>query len=302
MPKPSAKVICPSCNQEFSARGLTTHQRACEKAAQDHLLNEQVAKELRQARKKEERAKRTRDNAGGSARPAPRAFHYDAGDDSRFDFDDDPGAIDPVESANTIAGAAPTVAEEFKRDDIKVEYHPHSRRDERVYHFEEFRQVKPSRPTPLCDTQPWLPFRSRLDFEVAELALHTALSKDESDHLIKLIHRAMSGQEDFTLTSDKEIREIWESSSHHYIQFECHEITVPYQRTEHKFDVHVRPLMDWALDLLKDPHVGPHAVFDAERLFKYDGENFVRFYDEPWTAEAFWKAQVCSYFVLDKHN
>jgi hypothetical protein len=69
-------------------------------------------------------------------------------------------------------------------------------------------------------------------------------------------------------------------------------VSVPYLKTEHEFEVHVCPLMDWALNLLKDPSIGPHAIFDAEHLYKYNGEKFICFYDEPWTANAFWEAQV----------
>ncbi|KAG6377901.1 hypothetical protein JVT61DRAFT_14690 [Boletus reticuloceps] len=166
----------------------------------------------------EEQAKRARDNAGGSAQPAQRAFHYDAGDDGRFDFDDGLGTNVAIESPDSMAGSAPAAAEQYKRDDIKVEYHPRSRRRERVYPFEDFRQAKSSKPPPLCNTVPWSPFRSRLDFEVAELALHAALSKDETDQLVNLIRRAMGGQEAFMLTGDKEIHEIWESASHRYTQ------------------------------------------------------------------------------------
>ena len=72
-------------------------------------------------------------------------------------------------------------------------------------------------------------------------------------------------------------------------------VSVPYLKTEHEFEVHVHPLMDWALNLLKDPSIGPHAVFDAEQLYKYNGEKFVHFYDEPWTGNAFWEAQMCTY-------
>ena len=51
-------------------------------------------------------------------------------------------------------------------------------------------------------------------------------------------------------------------------------------------------LWDWACDLLKDPSVGPHCILDAQRLSKFDGHLFVRFIDEPFTADLFWDLQV----------
>jgi len=59
------------------------------------------------------------------------------------------------------------------------------------------------------------------------------------------------------------------------------------------FKVFFRPLWDWALDLLRDEILAPHFVWEAERLFKYDGSRFVRFVDEPWTADEFWEVHVC---------
>jgi hypothetical protein len=57
--------------------------------------------------------------------------------------------------------------------------------------------------------------------------------------------------------------------------------------------MHYRPLWDWVLDLLRDSCLAYHFVFDAQHLSKFNGEQFVRFIDEPWTADAFWNAQVC---------
>lgn len=70
-------------------------------------------------------------------------------------------------------------------------------------------------------------------------------------------------------------------------------MSVPFDSEVHEFEMHYRPLWDWGLDLLRDKYLAPHFVFDAQRLSKFDGERFVRFIDEPWTADAFWDAQVC---------
>jgi hypothetical protein len=59
------------------------------------------------------------------------------------------------------------------------------------------------------------------------------------------------------------------------------------------FDVYVRPLWDWALDLLDNSLLAPHFVWDAQRVFKHNGTCFERFYDEPWTGDQWWKIQVC---------
>ncbi|KAG1838070.1 hypothetical protein F4604DRAFT_1998347 [Suillus subluteus] len=76
-----------------------------------------------------------------------------------------------------------------------------------------------------------------------------------------------------------------------YTPFQKDVVSVEHRDETHKFEMHYRPLWDWALDLLQDCRLAYHFVFDAQRLSKFNGEQFVRFIDEPWTADAFWNAQ-----------
>jgi hypothetical protein len=75
-------------------------------------------------------------------------------------------------------------------------------------------------------------------------------------------------------------------------------ISVPYDGTIREFDLHYRNLWEWATDLLRDPQLFPHMVFDAQHFSKFDGKTFVTFVDEPYTAEAFWNVQVCNTVVV----
>ncbi|KAG2127657.1 hypothetical protein DEU56DRAFT_694813, partial [Suillus clintonianus] len=58
-------------------------------------------------------------------------------------------------------------------------------------------------------TSPWEPFRTRLDFEVAEITLAASMTKDQTNRLFELMRRAVSAQEDFTLQSHDEVRTLW---------------------------------------------------------------------------------------------
>lgn len=68
-----------------------------------------------------------------------------------------------------------------------------------------------------------------------------------------------------------------------------------YDGEEHEFDVWVRPLWKWCIDLLTKHGLSHKMHWDAERNFKYDGEVYTRFYDEPWTGDAWWDKQVSYY-------
>ncbi|KAG1738055.1 hypothetical protein EDD22DRAFT_982336 [Suillus occidentalis] len=179
---------------------------------------------------------------------------------------------------------------QFEVDDIQVRYHPNSGCPTQVYHFEDYR-CGPGAPAapPKVDPEPWRPFRTRIDFEVAELAHEAALTHEQMDRFIKLIHRSRC--ELFTLRNRKDVRDTWDAASFKLTPFTKEEVVVPFQGVDQTFPFFHRSLWDWAVDLLQDPEVGPHFVFDAQQLSKFDGEKFVQYIHEPWTANAFWEHQ-----------
>ena len=65
-----------------------------------------------------------------------------------------------------------------KAGDIIIEYHPHSKKATRILSSEEFKASlsDDSEPTEPQDDKPWLPFRSREDFEFAELVNDATLT------------------------------------------------------------------------------------------------------------------------------
>ncbi|KAG0696460.1 hypothetical protein DFH29DRAFT_984607 [Suillus ampliporus] len=82
-------------------------------------------------------------------------------------------------------------------DDIRCEYHPSSKILPEVHAFNDFKRC----PMPLESSvppnkHPWAPFKSRLEFKLAELALEACLNNNQTDHFIKLCNR-------------------WDTASHH---------------------------------------------------------------------------------------
>jgi hypothetical protein len=69
--------------------------------------------------------------------------------------------------------------------------------------------------TELRDDTPWRPFRTRLDFEVAELAHQAALNENRTNQLFDLMRRSADGcNSNFTLKDHKEAREIWDLAAY----------------------------------------------------------------------------------------
>ncbi|KAG2028914.1 hypothetical protein BDR03DRAFT_988094, partial [Suillus americanus] len=101
-----------------------------------------------------------------------------------------------------------------------------------------------------CNNSPWEPFQMRLDFKVAEIALEAAMTEEQTNRLFDLEHRSTSGKDIFTLQSHDE--------------FQKDVVSVKHQDETYEFDMHYRPLWDWALDLLQDSHLAPHCIFDTQ--------------------------------------
>jgi hypothetical protein len=100
--------------------------------------------------------------------------------------------------------------------DIKTDYHPGSGQPTMTESFNEYRHrcwQNSQKCSHLHNDEPWLPFRTRADFEFAELALDAALNKEQTDTLIKLFHRCINGQSSFTLENHAELSTIWEQAA-----------------------------------------------------------------------------------------
>jgi hypothetical protein len=111
-----------------------------------------------------------------------------------------------------LTGAISEDVPQHRQDDIKTEYHPHSQRPPETVHFEDYNARKHAR-YELNDEEPWRPFRSRIDFEFAEITLKAALDKDLTDSLIRLVHRSINETGSFTLKNHADMQDMWNKSA-----------------------------------------------------------------------------------------
>ncbi|KAG1763075.1 hypothetical protein EDD22DRAFT_979489 [Suillus occidentalis] len=172
-----------------------------------------------------------------------------------------------------------------------LEHHLSSGIEAEVYAFNDFKRGPAVPLEAPSNSKPWRPFHSRLECEVAELALEAGLNNEQTDQLIKICHCCAVGKENFTFKNHKDIHVKWEAASFRITKFTKEVISVPYDGKMWNFDLHYRDLWGLASDLLGDPHIFPHFTFDAQRLSKFDSETFVCFIGEPYTAQDFWDVQ-----------
>ena len=91
---------------------------------------------------------------------------------------------------------------------IKVEYHPSSGQESRTFTPEDFFiRAASLAANPSADSNPWAPFRTREDFEFAELVLNAGMPKGQVNALIRLFHKCIeNGRESFTFSNYNEMQ------------------------------------------------------------------------------------------------
>ncbi|KAJ7814185.1 hypothetical protein B0H13DRAFT_2140479 [Mycena leptocephala] len=256
VPKPG-EASCQHCNGSYGCKGITAHEKG--KFTANQRRQEDV------------------DQLPGRAPPtrAPNPTQHPEEPLDNFDLfytfallvaepepDPQPDPPDPGPEPEPDPRDIPYRMGQPKLGDIKRVFHPHSSLPEKVQSLEEYKTSQMCQECQLPNSpEPWKPFKSRLDFEVAEFCQDVMLNSGQIDTLISLI------------------------------RFERTEIQVPYKHELYPFEMYARLLWDWTLQLVQDPRLSDVIVWDAEKAYFYNGEKYVRFFTEPWTANVVWAVQ-----------
>ncbi|EEB97733.1 hypothetical protein MPER_02885 [Moniliophthora perniciosa FA553] len=178
-------------------------------------------------------------------------------------------------------------------DDIKTEYHPSSKRATEQVHFTDFGFKNAEKIILPINHEPWKPFPTRFDFEVAELALDCAMNKEQTNRLIGLMERASTGHEKLSFRSHSQLQEIWDTAAEKSAKWQCTEISPTLRNETHSFDVYFRPTGDWIEEVVKNPKItSQNGVGCTSTFTALEGTNWVRFIDEPWTSDLWGDKQV----------
>ncbi|KAL0562896.1 hypothetical protein V5O48_019182, partial [Marasmius crinis-equi] len=97
------------------------------------------------------------------------------------------------------------------KDSIRTEYHPCSGQGTIMQSFDEYSSdVASENFCVLPEREPWWPFRSRIDFEAAELALNCTMNAEQTNKFIDLPRRVGLELNNFTIASHAEMQKTWE--------------------------------------------------------------------------------------------
>jgi len=211
---PNSAIPCDICNQSFRPRGFPNHRKKCEAKqieATDRAKRAKIAKRKRTATLEST-------TGSGSKRPAVVKPWEAVG---RLDVSEEASKLPAYHSfmnvAKLIPETIPDVAEPQPPlvDAIRTEYHPHTKLPPKIVQFEDYREYHSQhrRPTPRNPSKPWTPFRTRAEFEFAEVVLDAALNRRQIDTLLKVFHRCVEGEDRLDLKNHADLQEMWELAS-----------------------------------------------------------------------------------------
>jgi hypothetical protein len=73
-------------------------------------------------------------------------------------------------------------------------------------------QQKPKKPK-LNTRRPWKPFKTRSEFEFAEVALRAGLTKNQVNALIQVMRRCIQGEDSFNIRDHDHMCTIWNAGA-----------------------------------------------------------------------------------------
>lgn len=118
-----------------------------------------------------------------------------------------------VAEAASDEGSNPEISPQYEKDDIRVEYHPHSGIPTKTVAFEDFTRDPERSGASMPNAPPYRPWRTQEDFELSELALEVAMNESQIERLIQLVHRCADKPGSFTLKNHADYRASWERAS-----------------------------------------------------------------------------------------
>ncbi|KAK7440418.1 hypothetical protein VKT23_017056 [Stygiomarasmius scandens] len=283
-PAPERTALCQNCGEMFTPNGIVNHRKSCKKDIDNMVATINYEAELLGI-----------------------IFDFKSKLIDWTVLESDDAFIEPLQS--DFPGVSLTVETSYTSNDIEVHdsgarlnqiktvFHPSSQIPDQFDSFQEFgNKGKPSTPKIPLDQCPWQPFPTRFDYEVSEFALRAGLNRNLTDELINLIHKASSLDFKLNMNNATDMNKFWDMASFKSPEFQKTTISAKFQEEEREFDFQFRPLWDWVVNIATNEELAQDLVWDAQQHFKFNTSynDWERFIEEPWSADLWWKVQVCN--------
>ena len=108
-------------------------------------------------------------------------------------------------------GTEGDIEHDLDLDDVKVEFHPGSKRRTIITHYQDFSRARVALRNP-PEEEPYRPFRTRTDFEFARTMMEAAVNAKHINALINLIRSVSEGAQ-FTFSGYTDLMNTWKGAS-----------------------------------------------------------------------------------------
>lgn len=217
------------------------------------------------------------------------------------------------------SGSTNSAPGELQEGEVWVEYHPFLCKSPEIISLSDHippRIVLPAVPfNP--KVPPWHPFKTRSDFEQAELFLRSDAADPLINAQLRIIHEGSQSNHNITIKSAKELHSILEkitdteltpvvrlplivssiANAKLLFKFQTANILVPFSREGMRtYAVRYREPLPVILDILEDDSLSDRLMLHPERRYiSKPGGGLMRIWEEYSSGDDWWSLQVCSY-------
>ncbi|TFK83026.1 hypothetical protein K466DRAFT_666133 [Polyporus arcularius HHB13444] len=167
-------------------------------------------------------------------------------------------------------------------------FHPHARRDSVPTRLD-YSQSIPLYDITHVNYEPWRPFATRTDYELAEFMLTSGLSRGQATTLFGILNRIVVDPKQLTVKSYDDVQKAWDSAASKQPAFHAENFTVEYGHEDKTYTFQHRDAWDWAESLVTDPLLCRHFAWHSYKQYRGINGRWVQFIDEPYTAERLYK-------------
>ncbi|KAF8521655.1 hypothetical protein JB92DRAFT_3275059 [Gautieria morchelliformis] len=177
---------------------------------------------------------------------------------------------------------------------LEIIHHPHSNQ-QTEFIFRDLPIPPPSedysRPQSNSTGKPWAPFRTRSDFEFAELVVQSAMKGSTVKRLLKGIRHDWTEPGSTKITFQNKVD--FQKSMAAARKFNTQEdsISATFEGIKKTFDFHFRDPWKWLLHLVTDPTLASSIIYYPVKKILHENGTSTRLYDEINSGQTWWDIQ-----------
>ncbi|KZT42297.1 hypothetical protein SISSUDRAFT_1016075 [Sistotremastrum suecicum HHB10207 ss-3] len=293
-----AKVSCQLCQKEFSSQGITAHERACRR--KDEHRQHDLALQRREQDIESE-------SSSNDEEQGVQSF-VRAHNEGQLPFDgtgllplsaNDDGSVNEAIEVNDSSQPHPPTDEPpaWPAPFFTIQYHPSSSLPPSTISLDNASQSLDERLVPASRAydsgKPWLPFKTRGDFEFCHFVVSSRLSVQETNTLLRGMHQNRGWTSKCTLSFKTwaDIQDALAQARPFFPQFRHEIVKYDFEGKQYSFTLTFRDPWEWIESIVCDPTLAHEIQWYPYQKFYHEHGKITRVYDELMSGDACWAAQ-----------